>query len=269
MVKIAIGISTVQKRRQEALLLSRDILELSESNVPISIIVLSQGEDINIEEDIEDGIKLIRSCKRGLSLSRNTLINQLNAEYLWLIDDDIIISKQSLRRVVSLIEKTKKADVLIGKIECSDSQSLEYYKKYTTRNGLVGLLKTSSIEMIIKKDFIIDNDIRYNPLLGLGAKYPCGEENYFLVECWNKGAEINFFDETFIYHPCNEKKANLFGYFQTKEQVMSKVLLTKLLPFNFSVLYALKVIKTLMINRRNIKLALFFIRAVLTTKEIK
>lgn len=268
MNKLAVGISTMNGSCKLAMKLALDIVKLSKGLGEISVVILSQGEEVDSMDFPFDGVTLVKSKSLGLSRSRNALIKYLHGEYIWLVDDDVVINGLCLDVVMSKLHGPDNPDVLIGRIECSDTEKCEYYKNYKARRGLAGLLKTSSIELIMNKDFIVRNNITYNEILGLGAKYPCGEENYFLVECWINKARVFFYDETFIYHPCSEKGLSNLKYFSTKNHLMSRVLLTKKLPLRFSIFYAFKILIILIIKKRDIKMALFFIKALLRGKKL-
>ena len=43
--------------------------------------------------------------------------------------------------------------------------------------------------------------MRFDERFGLGSRYKSGEENIFLLDCYNKGLKIYFYNETINIHP--------------------------------------------------------------------
>lgn len=239
---LSIGISTMANNLEESLLLANEIINSDCNNFISEVVILSQGESEESSKKITKKISLLKSQNRGLSLSRNTLINHLSSDYVWLVDDDISINFECIDKVESVLSSNNDIDILIGRIKCSDIPCEDYKDYSRRRNGILGLLRVSSIELITRREFVTENGITYDESLGLGAKYPCGEENNFLLDCWSASARVKFVEDYIVYHPCIEKSNNKNGYFDTNEQIMSKLFLLDKLPFPYNAAYFLKLV---------------------------
>ncbi|AOV91151.1 glycosyltransferase [Vibrio parahaemolyticus] len=253
MVKLSIGISTVESNRDQAVKLSKEIVELDKKGFVDSVSILSQFENSNSCESITEKISLHRSTSKGLSNSRNDLLDILDGDFFWLLDDDVVLNESLLHSIEAACQTNCDQDILVGKIYCSDKG--EYFKDYKSeRKGYRGVLSVSSIEMILKKDFLRSNGIKFNTSLGLGAKYPCGEENDFLIRCLNLGARIKFFDKVFVLHP-SIASLGKSDYFSDKYQVRAKKIIAKSLPYKYRLLYMCKVYIYLVFFKKDLPLA--------------
>lgn len=153
-------------------------------------------------------IRVIPLQEVGLSLSRNTVLENVEAEadFVWIMDDDVELEKNSTCKIRSIVQTTA-ADIYWGRVKCSDS--VELYKRYplpgTSRKHQ--LLRVSSIEMIVSTAFLRRTGLRFPTFLGLGTDLPSGEENVFLLDAYARGARIVHFDHVIARHPCNNRSA--------------------------------------------------------------
>jgi len=258
MVKISVGISTLVNNKKKAVELAAKIRESDCNNFIDAIMVLSQGELEEKSYLLGGNVKLYETTERGLSKSRNALLDISPTDYVWLIDDDVVITESALDNVYNLFKEKAGHDLFIGRVYCTDKD--EYFKKYKKeRHGYTGVLSVSSIEMIISKKFLAINSLAYNTELGLGAKYPCGEENELLIKCLNHGASIYFSDKVFIFHP-SISSLNKGDYFSTKEQIIAKKIVAKELPFRFRILYSIKIILYLALYKKDLALLSHYLK---------
>lgn len=257
MRKISIGISTLANTKSRAIELAISINQNDTKGFIDTISIVSQGELAESSYCLNTNVVVYETVEKGLSKSRNALLDSLSSDYVWLIDDDVEITKKHLDKIYEIFTEKPNHDLFIGKVYCSDKN--EFFKNYKkNRHGYIGALSVSSIEMIINKKFLFKYGIRYNAELGLGAKYPCGEENELLIRCLNHGASINFLDEIFISHP-SISSLNKSDYFSTREQLLAKKIVAKILPLRFRLLYVTKVLLYLAFYKKDIGLLLYYL----------
>ena len=256
-MNISIGISTVKGNKCSAIDLANELTSFITDSMSFEVAILSQCEEKDAVYE-NNGFKVYETTEVGLSRSRNFFINNLKGDYIWLIDDDVVISKGCLEKVFHYV-KAASFDVFIGKIYCSDKD--DYYKNYKARKGVSGLLKVSSIEILTRRKFLLDKKVLYNNDYGVGSKYPCGEENLFLVDLYKNGASVNFIPDVIVYHPCYEKHLNKSSYFECKEMIVPKALLTTKLPFFQSFIYFLRV-NILLFSKAKFRFNFFYIHKV-------
>lgn len=166
------------------------------------VLVIVQGFDTFSKEQVSEDslITLVKDASIGLSVSRNLVLKYAQGDIVWFLDDDVTLSEDYLERLYSVI-KAGKSDVYIGQIECSDCEGM--YKKYVKSSSrLLMALRASSIEVLVRRDFLINSGIGFDPTLGLGAEYPSGEENAFLADLWRFGAKFENMGIPIVKHPC-------------------------------------------------------------------
>lgn len=193
---LSVVISTVLERFTVAFSLGREIIELG-----LDVVLVVQKSDIYKLVNIE-GVQVVYSREVGLSKSRNIGLKMTNSSYVWLIDDDIGVDKSNLEIVLNKL-KIEKPDIYIGRIGCSDMDG--YYKNYNKIKKIhrLSMLRISSIEIILRKNFVLNSNIKFNENIGLGTEYPSGEENVFLLDCFDSGARMLVGNEIIAYHPCS------------------------------------------------------------------
>ncbi len=141
--------------------------------------------------------------EKGLSKSRNRVIEYCKTQYLWFLDDDVELELDEVEKLTCELASTQANATLvrIGSLEKRE----EFYKDYSSFklgeviNPLL-LLRASSIEMVVDVNFLKLNSIRFNESLGLGTSYPCCEENLLLLEMKGKGALIVTSELKPVYH---------------------------------------------------------------------
>lgn len=206
MNKLTIAISTVKVQRDVVI---KKINSLSDATRKVvSFLVISQLED-EYENALIDGVKVIKLTNKGLSKSRNVAIKETCTEWVWFQDDDFSINEIQLSSFLesSLTNDTDIALIRIGSLENRE----KYYKNYVGYSKFTRLLslKVSSIEIIAKVKFIKENTIEFDERLGLGTELPCCEENQFMLDSFDKGANIHFCNQTLCYHTTLPENRNL------------------------------------------------------------
>lgn len=141
----------------------------------------------------------IDSSKRGLSRSRNDAIKNSKAQYLVIADDDLEYMDSYEKTIITAIERYPDADIFAFQVEGIEKT----FKRYRGAEEFISYRKSmniSSVELVIKRDSIIKNNISFDEMFGAGSVFSMGEENIFLFDCLKKKLKI-------VYIP--EKIANL------------------------------------------------------------
>ncbi|MFV9067132.1 hypothetical protein ABQ366_17805 [Serratia fonticola] len=187
---------------------------LSESHFPtdagIQYFIIIQGCAAGEEKVIRDRVSEKMSSalvffldKKGLANNRNHCLeiacsyNEL--EYVYIADDDI---KVNISEVKSLAERMRVDCVDLGAGRVSTPAG--WFKNYTVNEydiNIIQAAKISSVEIIIKIDFIKNNNIRFDSLFGLGSYYPSGEEFIFVSDVLRAKGKARFYPITLCEHP--------------------------------------------------------------------
>ena len=194
---VGIAISSVEENRERALRLAKTL-----QSYGAEVVLVLQGSADHMEDSI-GGLRILFRRDRGLSKSRNLGLSNLGSEYVWFLDDDVEVSKKMYAQTIAEIESMR-PDVMIGRIGCTDCDG--YYKNYNRQRvpRRLRLLRVSSIEIIVRRNFIVRNRIVFDAHLGLGSSLPSGEENCFLLDCEENNAVICYTKLSIVAHPCDE-----------------------------------------------------------------
>ena len=157
------------------------------SNVPTLVI---NQTDIEKQETkkISSNQCWIDTSTRGLSISRNLAIKNATADICVIADDDEIFEENFIKKVEETYKQLPQADIIIFSLSNSKVKFGKVPRKLTKWE----LLKVISIRISFKIDPILKNNILFDPLLGSGSGNGSGEENKFLLDCYNKGLQIYF-----------------------------------------------------------------------------
>jgi glycosyltransferase involved in cell wall biosynthesis len=161
----------------------------------------------------------------GLSKSRNVVLRNTSGDFVWFLDDDVSVKADSLDLIRHM---SQESDVVLARVGCANGPGL--YKNYDRKFWLpFSLLRVSSIELIVNRRNVLERGVFFDERLGLGAKYPCGEENAFLLDLHRSGARFERTDNVVVYHPCSDECQ--MGYFKTEPQMFARGIVAARLGF--------------------------------------
>lgn len=147
--------------------------------------------------------------EKGVSRSRNAALTNCRSTFIWFLDDDVEIDDRAVRNNLLPRLERSGADVLLCMIRSTENPDV-YYKDYSFRRRKekvrrIELLKASSIEIICRVRFSEGKGIKFNEEFGLGTELPCCEENLFLLDLYDAGASMQYFNETLVFHPISRE----------------------------------------------------------------
>ena len=159
-----------------------------------NVMVINQDpikKNNSIKKNLENDINWFDFDAIGLSQSRNMGIRLATDEYIYLTDDDIVINENFDFEVNRAIKNNPDVDILAFQVGGIEKEYKSYKEKEKDINYL-GSLQLSSVQLVMKKSFIMKHRLQYDESFGAGAKYKMGEENIFLIDALRKGARIKY-----------------------------------------------------------------------------
>lgn len=162
---------------------------------------ISNFQDLTKYDLFLEGIKdvcfrYIRDFNTGLSRSRNIGLENSNADYVWIMDDDVTILRDAKSKILEYIYNKSSDIFVLNYTSCLDVKEIKVKEK---KLGCISSARVSSINMLIKLNSI--DDVRFDESFGLGTEYPSGEEYIFCCDMLNKGKEIYQTNIVTSYHP--------------------------------------------------------------------
>lgn len=156
-----------------------------------SIIINQITKDIKIRNIDEKNYKLLSYKEKGLSKSRNKAIMNSSADICAIADDDLKYEDNYEEIIKNAYKKYPDADIIAFFVDNEDKSNIMI--KY--KEGRVGFLKSMKIQssqITLKRNSIIDNNIKFDEKFGAGSDNYWGEENIFLFDCLRKGLKIYY-----------------------------------------------------------------------------
>ncbi len=170
-----------------------DSLWLEKLNIASAAVVINQcgRKDKRLIHKEYADVLWVDSNEIGLSKSRNMALDNASGDYLVIADDDLEYVDGYNNTICDAFKKNPNADVIVFQVEGIEHEFKKYGRK-AKRLFYLGSLHVSSVEIVIRKDSIKKNKIRFAEEFGSGAKYRMGEENIFLFECLKAGMKIYY-----------------------------------------------------------------------------
>ena len=222
-ISVIVTAYNAQKTIKKAIL---SVLDTT-NNSKIEIIVVDDCSNDDTEKIVKtiaskyNNVKLIQLEKNTGSPStpRNIGIENATGQYITFLDDDDEIHADNLLNMVNyarmhnldcikgylkVVKDNKVIDM--GKIECNNNSNRDVIK-----NIISG--QSTRIDIIIKRDFLIDNNIRFN------KNYKLGEDTLFYADIFAFKPQIEYYNSFTQYHFKRDDIKNLSAtqHYQDKE----------------------------------------------------
>ena len=173
--------------------LKKDINSLiSHMNLECDAVVVNQGvHDGSYGLETRDGykVRVIESNECGVGKSRNAALDNAEADIVLFSDDDIVYLDGYSNSILKAFENCPDADVIMFNVNvCDDRRTYYIDKSIRVHKWSVGRYPTYAAAA--RLDRIRDKQIRFSLLFGGGAKYSCGEDSLFFMDCLRAGLRI-------------------------------------------------------------------------------
>ncbi len=155
-------------------------------------IIANQTDHVSYEEkNIKNNkIKLYNFKERGVGLNRNNALMRSDADIVLLADDDIKYIDNYKNIIIEEFKRNPKADMIVFNLETSDLARPRFKIKKYKRVRYYNCLRYGAVRMAFKLNKIREKNIYFSLLFGGGAKYSCGEDSLFILECIKKGIKV-------------------------------------------------------------------------------
>ncbi|MCF2627778.1 glycosyltransferase family 2 protein [Fusobacterium mortiferum] len=175
----------------------KDFSITEKMNLTTDILIVNQCNENKYEERVVNGKKqrMIYTTQRGLSQSRNELLNNMEGDIGILCDDDVIYKKDYEAKIKKAYLELKNADIVIFNMNELNLNSRKKSKKITLKRRAPKYKNYSSVRITFKKDSFYKNNLWFNKNFGVGAKYSLGEESLLLREANRKKLKIYEYPE--------------------------------------------------------------------------
>lgn len=174
---------------------------LDTMNITQDILVVNQAdrEDREAFEKNGKSVSVVTTSERGLSNSRNMLLDYAEGNIVILGDDDLYYLNGYEKIIEDAYEQYPDADIIVFSFTQEMGQDTRRQFSKSKKLNIFGIGKIASVEITFKLKSVKEKGIRFDPLLGLGAEFGSGEENAFLADALKAGLVIRYVPATICY----------------------------------------------------------------------
>ncbi len=175
---------------------------LQQMHSSCDVLVVNQNvKDTPLEKTIEKGLEIsIKNTDEvGLSNSRNMLLKYATGDICILCDDDIIYRNGYREKILEAYSNYPKADIIVFCFSLDAEKNTRRPFAKPKKINMLSISKVASVEITFKLSSIKKAGLKFDTLLGLGAKFKSGEENAFLADALRAGLKIQYIPWTMCY----------------------------------------------------------------------
>lgn len=142
--------------------------------------------------------KIISTPTIGLSANRNFALSYASAPILLISDDDADYTDEGLLTVINDFLENPNADIIAFRYASRSSSKFYPCAPCSLAEPPKGYF-ISSIELAFRRD-AVQGKVWFNENFGIGATFPSGEEDIFLLDCIDRGLTGIFLPHTIVHH---------------------------------------------------------------------
>lgn len=163
---------------------------IERANIQTDTVVGNQGKYSKTETFQFRGVtvKYCHSTDRGIGKNRNLVLNHAQGEICILADDDMVFVDGYPAVVEKAVSMVPDADIWIFNL--IEKVPGRFAFKKLTDIGYRNYGKFGAARIVVRRESIQKNKIRFSELFGGGAVYGSGEDTLFLKECLDKKLKI-------------------------------------------------------------------------------
>ncbi|MCF7569495.1 glycosyltransferase [Sabulilitoribacter arenilitoris] len=176
----------------------------------LNLLIINQTEKGDELNSNYKNIRIINSYEKGLSISRNIAIKNAIGDICLIADDDVEYLPNFECKIFEAFSKLQHFSIIQFKIKTFSGVAYKNYPKLSkrlTRNK--DLISASSIEIAFKRKEIIEKNILFNPLFGLGSYFKSGEEYLFFKKALKTNLEVYFENLFIVKHKLERSTSNV------------------------------------------------------------
>tara|TARA_B100000427_G_scaffold74137_1_gene60184 strand:- start:3629 stop:4438 length:810 start_codon:yes stop_codon:yes gene_type:complete len=175
---LTIGISTLSEHKIATLERAQKLTSFC--NILVVVQDIQNISDISIIK--EQGVTIVNDPNRGLSRSRNLLVNFCETAYLLIGDDDQTFLLDGIQSLYDYFCENHELGCITGKVVTPDGIDFKPYASKSKRLNKRNMLSVSSIEMMLNVQILKEKKITFDERFGLGSPYLVGEEGILLID---------------------------------------------------------------------------------------
>jgi len=154
-------------------------------------------------------VRVFDYAESGLSRSRNRALSNAGADIAVIADDDVRHPPAAPARVAAAFAAHPQADIITFQAQTPAGAPFKRYPAHARRHTVRSVMRVSSWEIALRLESIRAAGLRFDERFGLGAEFPTGEENIFLVDALRRGLAVRYQPQVIAIHPAASSGADL------------------------------------------------------------
>lgn len=164
---------------------------LKQNKITGNVITVNQVDNKEDIFQIENGMQKIYSYQeKGVSKSRNKLLEKLSKEIGILADDDTIYCQNYENIIEEEYAKNPKADVIIFFVENQNPNREKIKKIGNKKLRAFDVMRVRTCEVTFKKESLKKVNAKFDNTFGPGGVFSKGEETVFVSDLLKSGLKI-------------------------------------------------------------------------------
>ncbi len=240
-MKLTIAVCTHQRPKPLGNLLASIDKSQQPDDLDLGLVVIwndRYNADFDSTQQILDGMwissKLVIEENIGLSHARNTALKNWDGDYLYFVDDDVILNEDTFLGLSNYLSEHQ-PDIFGTRVVLHDEGDIDITT--TTLSSLQSMTKnTNPLSFIHGCSMAISNKTIekmgcFDTLLGAGGRLKSGEDLDYVVRSFNSGLNVEFVPTILVRHDHGRKDSRALrllcdGYAIGAGAVVAKHLLT-------------------------------------------
>ncbi len=172
---------------------------LDQMNIETDIVIGNQCDYEKTEVLLHKGhrVTLLSRAERGVGRNRNLCLFSSEADIVLFADNDVQYYDGYAEKVERYYSEHPDADVVIFNFKVKrGEQPFRDINKQDKRAAFKDITRFGTIAVTARRERLLEKRITFSLLFGGGAKYSCGEDSLFLIDCFNRGLRIYLCSET-------------------------------------------------------------------------
>lgn len=161
-------------------------------NLNSDAIFINQSNEFCYEnfEINQNNIECFTFKERGLSRSRNNALMRSWGNIICFADDDMKYSDTYVNDIICEFEKHPDADAILFYVEAVNgtrkTQKIDQFSRVSRREARL----FTSVNIAVKRESLLYNNVFFNIMFGSGMEYSCGEDTIFLQDILKKRMKV-------------------------------------------------------------------------------
>lgn len=172
---------------------------LEKMNVQSDMIIGDQCDRNDNRIFVHNGNKVtvLSRKERGVGKNRNACLFYSDADIVLFADNDVRYYDGYAKKIEKYYAEHPDADLVIFNFK--EKRGDEPLHDINTKNKKAGrrdITKFGTWAVTARRESVLKKRISFSLMFGGGAKYSCGEDSLFLIDCYDKGLNIYLSDDT-------------------------------------------------------------------------